>query len=258
MDKFEEDSLIGEVHKRIQILPYLQAIYDGQKIGPLDFLPLAADCLSVTQTTVASFKSIRRYERLSVLLRFFLQALKNCEGAVVECGVYRGFSVLAMGRLMKSIVDQGGPPVRDIWAIDSYAGLSEPVQEDWMKRTIEGKVIAGPSLPKGRFATPLEIVQENLRELTNVKFAKGWIPEAFDLLPDQRWSFAHIDVDLYEPVRDSLAYFYPRLEKGGILINDDFGSVLFPGAGKAWREFFDSKGKGYAILDTGQAVYINE
>ena len=67
----------------------------------------------------------------------------------------------------------------------------------------------------------------------------------------------HIDVDLYEPVRDCLKYFYPKLEKGGVMINDDFNSPLFPGAGKAWHEFFETIGKGYAVLDTGQAVFLN-
>ena len=48
------------------------------------------------------------------------------------------------------------------------------------------------------------------------------------------------------------------MRKGGVIINDDFGSPLFLCAGMAWSEFFEKKNRGYAILDTGQAVFIKK
>src|SRR5688572_31529904 len=42
------------------------------------------------------------------------------------------------------------------------------------------------------------------------------------------------DVDVYQPTRDSLEYFYPRLVTGGILVCDDYG---WPGARKAVDDF---------------------
>lgn len=258
MGSLDQDGFASAIHQHTDLREYLDAVFGQQQIGPLNFFKLAAECIDTTGTIVAPFKAFRRLERLSVLLRFMLHALKNTKGPVAECGVLLGFSTLAMSRVMSALKENGAPDsMRDIWLIDSYEGLSEPSKEDWVTQKVKGREITAPPMQKGHFATPLEHVQKNLAGMTNGKFAKGWIPDVFSTLPDTKWSFVHVDVDLYEPVKNCLEYFYPRLEKGAIIINDDFGSALFPGAGQAWREFFAAQKKGYAILDTGQAVFIN-
>lgn len=256
MSSLEQDGFASAIHQHTDLTEYLKATFGQQEIGSLNFQKLAFECIQETGTIVPPFKASRRLERLSVLLRFMLHALNHTKGPVAECGVLLGFSALAMSRVM-SAVAQNDAPLRDIWLIDSYEGLSEPSKEDWITQQAEGKEISGPPMGKGHFATPLQQVEKNLAGMPNKQFAKGWIPDVFAKLPDTQWSLVHVDVDLYEPVKNCLEYFYPRLEKGGIIVNDDFGSPLFPGAGKAWREFFAAKKKGYAILDTGQAIFIN-
>ena len=76
-------------------------------------------------------------------------------------------------------------------------------------------------------------------------------------LPEDKWSYVHIDVDLYRPTLDSLEYFFPRLAAGGVIINDDYASPLFPGGGSGWIEFFERVKKPFTVLDSGQAVFIN-
>ena len=66
----------------------------------------------------------------------------------------------------------------------------------------------------------------------------------------------HIDVDLYEPTRGCLEYFYPRLVEGGVMICDDYGAPLYPGAHKAWDEYCGQNDIAYVVLDTGQSVLI--
>jgi hypothetical protein len=253
MSKYDDDNFQAEIHRRTDLSEHLGVLFADRQIGPLDFRQLADHCLKTTQTKVPDFKAFRRFERLFVLLRFQLYALKNTKSPIVECGVYRGFSGLATALLMRAITASGAA-LRELWLVDSYSGLSESVQHDW----ITWQNQTGPTTRKGHFATDLATVEQHFTELPSVKFGKGWIPKVFELLPAGEWSFVHIDVDLYEPTRDCLEYFYPRLEKGGVIINDDFDSALFPGAGKAWREFFKNKNKGYAILDTGQAVFVNK
>ena len=48
-------------------------------------------------------------------------------------------------------------------------------------------------------------------------------------------------MDLYKPITDTLEFFYPKLVKGGIIICDDYNSTQFPGAKRAWDEFFKDK-----------------
>jgi len=257
VSKLDDEMFIAGIHKRTDLSEHLRVLFGGRQIGPLDFERLVGQCLTATRTPVIPSKQFRRFERLWALLRFQLHALEKCRGPLAECGVFRGFSALAMARLMKAAADGGGPACRDLWLIDSYSGLSDPVEQDWTTQIVSGKTVTGPAAQKGHFATSLEEVAKHFDEITNAKFAKGWVPDVFKSLPACEWSFVHVDVDLYEPVRDCLNYFYPKLEKGAVMINDDFLSPTFPGAGKAWREFFASKNKGYAILDTGQAIFIN-
>ena len=254
MDKLTEQNFISEIHSKTDLTQYINAIFSDRKIGPVEFLPLANYCLEHTGTPVPAFKAFRRLERLWVLLKFLLFSLKNTSGPIAECGVLKGFSASAMNILMGEIKKLENERLLDIWLIDSFEGLSEPVEKDWVK--YEDNSYYGPSMQKGHFATPIEEVKKYFLESPNVKFAKGWVPDVFINLPEEKWGFVHIDLDLYQPIKDSLSYFYPRMSPGGVIINDDFGSPLFPGAGKAWDEFFKEKNEGYAILDTGQAVFI--
>ena len=50
------------------------------------------------------------------------------------------------------------------------------------------------------------------------------------------FSFVHLDVDLYQSTKDGLAWFYPRLNRGGILISHDYSNA--DGVRKAFDEFF--------------------
>ena len=76
-------------------------------------------------------------------------------------------------------------------------------------------------------------MRSRLAEFPNISYYKGWIPERFREVESLRFSFVHVDVDLEQPTRDSLEFFYPRLSPGGVLLCDDYGSSLCPGATSA-------------------------
>jgi len=245
MDKLEEQKFIEEMHSSLEVNDYINALFTQRPIGPLDFLTLVNYCQKHTQTPIAPFKTFRRIERLWVVLKYFIFSMNHSKGPIAECGVFRGFTSLAITILQNEIKKIKKETQEDIWMIDSYEGLSDPVEEDKTEHK------------KGHFATPLEEVKILFKGTTNCHFAKGWIPEVFKKLPETKWSFVHIDVDLYEPIYESLNYFFPRMSKNGVIINDDFGSPFFPGARESWDKFFSEKKIKYAILDTGQSVFIN-
>jgi hypothetical protein len=68
----------------------------------------------------------------------------------------------------------------------------------------------------------------------------------------------HLDVDLYEPTLACLEYFYSRLAAGGVIICDDYGAPLFPGARRAWDEFCARHDVPFIVLDTGQSVILKQ
>lgn len=89
--------------------------------------------------------------------------------------------------------------------------------------------------------TSVEGVKNHIAPLNgNVKFYPGFfphtIPEGFD---NARFSFVHLDADLYEPVLDWLKYFYDRVIPGGYMLVNDYNAWI--GERKVVIEFFKSK-----------------
>ena len=77
-------------------------------------------------------------------------------------------------------------------------------------------------------------------------------------MTDRRIAFLSLDVDLYEPTRASLEFFFPRLAEGGAVFLDDYGFYkTFPGAGKAVDEYLLKAPHGYFLrMPFGSALII--
>jgi len=172
-------------------------------------------------------------------LNQFLKLVQHIEGDVAECGVYKGASAHLMCRAL-----QGRSNL--VHLFDSFEGLSAPLQID------------GGHWKSGSLSAGEDALASILGPFDNYRVYKGWIPERFPDVAELKFRFVHIDVDLYEPTRDSLAFFYPRLAPGGIVLLDDHGSGNCPGAKKAAEEFFADKPEQIAMLSTGQAFTIKQ
>jgi hypothetical protein len=178
------------------------------------------------------------------------------DGARVECGVAMGFSALMMAQVAKR--RHTGFDGTGLHLVDSFEGLSAPTIGDVLDipadKSEPGKHTV--SFKQGAMAVPIQTVRRSLAEFLGIDYHKGWIPEAFGSLPETQWAFVHIDVDLYEPTKACLEYFVPRMAPGGVIVNDDYGSPLFPGGGKGWRDYCSAHELSYIVLDTGQAALI--
>ena len=255
-DPIENFKFLDRVQAGAPINFHLETMFSNIKIGDIDFLSLYNQCMSSTSTSAPSWKIFRRAQRALTLGQYFDYTL-SIPGSKAECGVFRGFSALLTNRIAQ---------MRDkSWTgdnyhlIDSFEGLSEPELNDAINFTsdVSGNQTPLISHKAGAFATPLIEVQNNLTSFQNLNFHKGWIPEIFLSLPEDEWSYVHIDVDLYRPTLKCLEYFFPRMATGGVIINDDYSSPLFPGGGSGWVEFFDKVKKPFTVLDTGQAIFVN-
>jgi len=123
---------------------------------------------------------------------------------------------------------------------DSFEGLSEISIKDPNINKFDKKKV---ELIRSQFISDEQFVKgEVLKEFDFIEVYKGWVPKKFNMVDDLRFSFVHIDVDLYEPTLKSLEFFFPRLLEGGIIVCDDYNSVDFNGSKLAWDEFF-SKNK---------------
>ena len=154
-------------------------------------------------------------------------------GAVAEVGVYKGGSA----RLISSVKGD-----RELHLFDTFEGLP-PVSPEYDRTFREGS-----------FRGSLTEVQALLGGERNIRFHKGLFPGSAAGLEDLRFSFVHIDVDLYESTKGCLEWFYPRMTAGAMLISHDFADA--EGVRRAFRQFFADKPEVLIELSGTQVAFI--
>ncbi len=210
------------------------------------FNPLYEKAQRHTQMT-ATDNRLRR-ERHYVLTQL-LQRVALSRGDVCEAGCWRGLSAYQIASIIRMISPSPGPVFH---IFDSFQGLSEIGAHDRYER--DRRPV---EQVRQQFSCPIEQVKRNLQEFPFIEYHPGWIPDRFADVEERRFSFVHIDVDLYQPIRDSFDFFYPRLITGGIMVFDDYGCVQFPGAKKAVDEALEGRdGDFFLSLASGQAFLI--
>ncbi len=169
-----------------------------------------------------------------------VRLVQNVEGDTAECGVFTG----ASSYLICHSNQQNQTHQKNHYMFDSYEGLSNPSELD------------GEHWSEGDLSFSMKDLEKTFEEFENKKFMKGWIPERFNEVRDRRFSFVHIDVDLHDPTFDSIEFFYPRMNKGGIIVCDDYMFNTCPGATKAIDEFLDDKSEKMIALSGGGGFMI--
>lgn len=169
---------------------------------------------------------------------------RHIEGDVAECGVYKGASAYFLAR---NILEQ--KLNKRLCLFDSFEGLSVPDDVDgdyWYAGALAGAIedVKNALVPLG----PLPFVE----------FYKGWIPDRFSEVADRHFCFVHIDVDLNQPTLDSMAFFYPRMTAGGIILLDDYGFVSCPGVTAAIDQFLSDRPEPIINLASGGAFILKQ
>jgi len=144
-------------------------------------------------------------------------------GDFVELGVYKGNSAVMLAHF-------GRNACRHTYLFDTFSGFDS---RDFKAEDESTRVLFTD--------TSLEAVQALVGK-DGVTYVPGFFPESLagTSLPDAI-AVAHIDCDLYQPMKAAIAEFYPRLSPGGILIMHDYASGGWPGARRAVDEFFRDK-----------------
>jgi len=184
-------------------------------------------------------KTLIDRNRLNVLIDS-VNKTKHLEGCMAEIGTYKGGSAYVIASTDNT---------KQFFVCDSFEGLPELTSED---------INVKPMHSKGDFSdTSFESVQEYLNPFPNVQLFKGFFPnkQIHEQMYDKKYSFVHLDVDLYLPTLESLEFFYPRMVTGGIIVSDDYTWKATPGVERAFIEFF--KNKSEKIIDTNfKSCYI--
>lgn len=169
-----------------------------------------------------------------------LRLTKHIEGSTAEVGAYKGAMSLLICESNSLCIAK-----KNHYIFDSFQGLSSPSDID------------GNYWSDGDLSSSEEILHKNLNQYKgSYSCFKGWIPETFNEVSNENFSFIHIDVDLYNPTYSSFEFFYSRMNEGAILVCDDYGSSLCPGATKACEEFLQSRKESMIELSGGGGFFI--
>jgi SAM-dependent methyltransferase len=195
-----------------------------------------------------SFEKQCRFSGLYQAIRRVLNA--DVPGSFAECGCWRGHSALMTAKLIHASGQN-----RELHIFDSFeGGLSDKLAED--KGLLAKTEPNAVRREKEAFASTEEEVLRAMGDFNFVSLHKGWIPERFGDVQDKTFAFVNLDVDLYQPITDSLNFFLPRLSKGGILVVDDYGTTDWPGVTTAVDQFLDHNPVTFAIETLGSMIIL--
>jgi hypothetical protein len=175
-------------------------------------------------------------------LKSFLLAAQPLKGHVAECGVERGLTAYVLAHYLQQCER---PPGTLLHLFDSWEGASTPDPKFDSAVARAGMYAASETMVRGRFA-PFEFAHLH----------KGWIPQSLEVVKDEHFSLVHIDLNLYEPIRDAVAFFWPRLLAPGLMLFDDYGFPGSQGARQAVDEFARGQGLHPVYLPTGQGLLL--
>lgn len=165
---------------------------------------------------------------------------KGIEGSFVECGVWRGGSIMLMAETLRRL----GDPNRKFYLYDTFQGMTEPSDADVQFDGIHASVRA-LEFEQGQWCnSSLEDVQNKLIQFQladdQFNFVEGRVEETIPGVIPDRIALLRLDTDWYESTKHELEFLYPKLEMGGVMIIDDYGH--WKGCQKAVDEFFINKG----------------
>jgi O-methyltransferase len=179
------------------------------------------------------------YEKIGAMIdaaRYIAHA--KIPGAVVECGVWRGGSMMAAALALREVND-----FRDLYLFDTYAGMSPPTEQDIDYRGIPaaGRYAESVAAEHNEWCyASLEEVRRNMASTgypeAMCHFVKGSVLETLPCENPDEIAILRLDTDWYESTLQELKHLYPKLSHGGVLIIDDFG--YWRGCRKAVEEYF--------------------
>ena len=192
-------------------------------------------------------ESVRAYTMTSVERMYLLYkcaeylAKARIPGDLLECGVWRGGSMMLLARTLL----QSGDTSRTLHLFDTYEGHPEPdsthdvdlwgnrAAEEWARQRKAGD-------PAGWARVSIEEVRKNMAltgyPMEKVRLVKGMVEWTAAGNAPQALALLRLDTDWYASSKVGLEVFWPRLAVGGVLIVDDYGHSQ--GQRKAVDEYF--------------------
>jgi hypothetical protein len=167
-------------------------------------------------------------------------------GAIVECGVWKGGSMMAAALTLLRL----DAADRDLFLLDTFAGMPPPTEEDvssaydgynpmrhWRRRQ------RSPDLNTWHYVPAEEVraaVLSTGYPADRVQLVEGRVEDTLPERAPAEIALLRLDTDWYASTKHEMEHLYPRLAPGGVLILDDYGH--YEGARRAVDEYFEAHG----------------
>ncbi len=169
-------------------------------------------------------------QQVEVILRELSTIIeRGTQGAVVEFGCYIGTTSVFIRRLLDEL-----DATRAFHVYDSFVGLPPKSPQD-ASRAGEQFVAGELAVSKKQFVQTFQKAR-----LQTPVIHKGWFHELTPTDVPDTIALAFLDGDFYASIRDSLKLVLPRMQRGGVIIVDDYAREALPGAAKAVHEYFST------------------
>lgn len=165
---------------------------------------------------------------------------KQIHGSFVECGVYKGGSMMAVALTLLS----EGVSDRDLYLFDTFEGMPKPSHKD---KDFEGKPASVVFESMKLSDTSSNWVNASLDEVKQamsstgypdekIHFIKGMVEETLPRYSPESIAWLRLDTDWYESTKHELECLFGNVSSLGVVIIDDYGH--FQGAKEAVDEYF--------------------
>ncbi len=158
---------------------------------------------------------------------------------VAEAGVFKGdFSWIINEKF----------PECEMYLYDTFEGFDQKDLKDEVHRSFTEKERL--KTHSGYFGNQAEnsrqriaAVKSKLKYKEKCHIRKGYFPDTAEKEKEKRWVFVSLDMDLYQPMKAGIFYFWPKMVEGGFMFIHDYNNRDFGGVKKAIAEAEEEFGR---------------
>lgn len=168
-------------------------------------------------------------------------------GDFVECGVNRGAESSAILTYVDWNATHGA---RKYYLMDTFQGLVPELVND------DERAIGRLEMFDGIYPECYEQTKQNFEEFDDVVMIRGTIPDTLPQNKSTQIAFMHIDMNCAAPEVAAMRYFWPKVERGGIVVLDDYAYYGYQPQKDAMDALGREIGFMVASLPTGQGLVV--
>jgi hypothetical protein len=159
-------------------------------------------------------------ERIHALVHAVRHVVRNrIAGEMVECGVWKGGSVMAMALTLLQL----GERDRSLYLFDTFSGMTPPGDVDVDYQGQQAQVILDAVRCEASQQEVEKAVFSTGYDREKIHFVPGRVEETIPAHAPESIALLRLDTDWYESTQHELVHLFPRLARGGVIIIDDYG-----------------------------------